>query len=346
MSRSAKDQITQQLTRFKHTRVGHNIFICCPFPEHKDSTPSFSVYVGRVSGTANSMPLGFGYCWGCGRKADWKKIAELLNLDARLNGDIYAETLSESQKDLLLPKRLTMDSLLLKSRCEGEHPIELREWRTIPRKLLSDIGCFYTDKLNIVTDENDEVTDIKRHRILFLPCFVKGNLVGGVRANLRKVAGKNSYYNTPGNWVLTKGYFCFDYSHNNFDKTMPIIVGEGSRDALSWVRDGYPAVAILGSKVFSKEKARLLVSLGRPIIPFFDGDGAGIKASNLVCDTLKEVLGDRYADRVKPYNTVRRAMRILGKDRSEVEEMEIDPANLPPEMRKDFIRFYNKFWKG
>ena len=346
MSRSAKDQITQQLTRLTpHRRVGHNIFICCPFPEHKDSTPSFSVFVGRVSGTSNSMPLGFGYCWGCGKKADWKTIAELLNLDARLNGAIYAETLSESQKDLLLPKRLTKESLLAKSNCEGEYPIETKIWRTIPRSLLKDMGCFYTDKITIVTDEDGKPVGRKTRRILMLPCYVQGNLVGGVRANLKKVSGQNSYFNSPGNWVLTKGYFGLDYSHRKFDLDMPIIVGEGSRDALTWIRDEYPATAILGSKVFSKEKARILVSLGRPIIPFFDGDAAGIKANNLVCNTLKEVLGNRYSDRVFPYLTVKRAMRVLGLDRNEVRELEIDPANLPPEMHKDFLRFYKKVWR-
>jgi hypothetical protein len=174
---------------------------------------------------------------------------------------------------------------------------------------------------------------------------VQGNLVGGVRANLKKVSGQNSYFNSPGNWVLTKGYFGLDYSHRKFDLDMPIIVGEGSRDALTWIRDEYPATAILGSKVFSKEKARILVSLGRPIIPFFDGDAAGIKANNLVCNTLKEVLGNRYSDRVFPYLTVKRAMRVLGLDRNEVRELEIDPANLPPEMHKDFLRFYKKVWR-
>lgn len=341
MSRSAKDQIIQQLTKFTHTRMSNNIFICCPFPEHKDGTPSFSVYVGRVGG---SVPLGFGYCWGCGRKGSWKDIAKMLNLDARLNGDIYAETLSEAQKDLLLPKKLTMDNLLLNSRCEGILPIETKIWRTIPKQLLKDLGCFYTDKLTLVTDDEGIPTEIKRRRVLYLPCYVNGNLVGGVRANLRKVDGMNSYYNSPGSWVKTKGYFGFDYSNKNFDRTMPMIVGEGSRDSLTWIRDGYPAVAILGSKTFSKEKARLLVNTGRPIIPFFDGDAAGIKANNLVCETLREVLGDRYEDRVRAYPTIRRAMKVLDLSRDEVEDMSIDPANLPDELRKDFLKFYNRVW--
>lgn len=336
MSQSAKDQIIQQLTKLPLARkVGHNIFIRCPFPEHQDRTPSFSVYVGRVG--ANTLPLGTGFCWGCGQSGDWKKVAKLLKLDPTLNGAIHAELVSGTVKEALLPKKLTMPLLLGDLMCEGVLPIETENWRGIPKKLLKDVGCFYTDRVI-------KELGIKK-RMLLLPCYVNGKLVGGLTARLRKIDNMNTYINSPGRWVLSKGYFCFDYSHENFESTMPIILTEGSRDTLSWVRDGYPATAILGSKVFSKEKARILVNLRRPIIPFMDGDKAGIEAHNLICETLKEVMGDRYKMWVFPYRLVKRAQKLLEIDRpTEVYEMGLDPANLTPELKTDFIRHYNKVW--
>jgi DNA primase len=123
---------------------------------------------------------------------------------------------------------------------------------------------------------------------------------------------------------------------------MPIITVEGPRDALVWIRDSFPSTAILGSKVFSKEKARILSNLGRPIILFFDGDLAGIQATNLVSSTLKEVLGSSYSSRVFIYKLVQRAMKILDLTKEEVLDLKLDPANLPDEVRRDFIKFYKR----
>ena len=333
MTDSVSSQIRTQLLRLNKVKdQGRNIFICCPFPDHPDNSPSFSVYVGRYS--KGGLPLGTGYCWGCGRTANWTEIAEMLNLNATLNGTVQAESISQDMKDNLLPRKLTLAMVMKDMKCEGKLPIETRKWRDIPKDLLKDMGCFYTDYVNL---------DLEiKERSLFLPCHVDGRLTGAIRAKLRKKEGSLSYINSPGSWSKNKGYFAFDYSHKTFDGDMPMIVVEGPRDAMVWVRDAYPATAILGSKVFSKEKARLLVNLGRPIILFFDGDMAGIQATNLVSSTLKEVLGNKYQSRVFIYKLVQRAMKILDLSKEDVLDLKLDPASLPDEVRRDFIKFYKR----
>lgn len=332
-SSSISQQIRAQLSRLEKVKDnGKNILICCPFPDHNDRTPSFSIYVGRYS--KGGLPLGTGYCWGCGRSANWSEIAKLLRLDATLSGSISFEGVTQDTRESLLPKKLTLATLMKDMKCEGKLPIETRIWRGIPKTLLKDMGCFYTDYVN---------EDLMiRQRGLFIPCYVDGRLVGAVRAKLRKNVGDLGYINSPGNWSKSRGYLGFDYSHKNFEIDMPIIVVEGPRDSMAWIRDGFPCTAILGSKAFSKEKARYLVNTGRPIILFFDGDDAGIKATNLIVSILKEVLGARYKSRVYVYRLVTRAMKILDLDKKEVMTLKLDPANLPDEMRKDFIRFYKK----
>lgn len=332
---SAKEQIAQQLRRLDHRVTDKNIFIKCPFPEHRDNTPSFSVYVGRTG--SNNIPLGTGYCWGCGRSADWAQVAKLLSLDPTLNGAIFAEGISSTMRESLLPKKLTMKMLMNDMNCEGVFPIDIKVWRGVPRSLLKDMGCFFSDRINQKT--------LRKRRVLVIPCHVNNVLVGGLVANIKKIENFNSYFNSPGSWVLRKGYVGFDYSHKRFENDMPMIVVEGSRDALFWIRDGYPACAILGSKVFSQDKARILTNTRRPIIPFFDGDVAGIKANNLVCDNLKEVLGINYKTFVKPYPLVKRAMKLLGLERKEVIDMKLDPANLPDAIREDFLKHYNRVWR-
>lgn len=328
MAESIREEIIRKLSHLENRKTGNNVFIKCPY--HKDSTPSFSIYVGRPGST----PLGFGYCWGCGKKASWQEICDKLRIDSKLNGAVYAEALTQSARDMLLPRKLTLDIVLADLKCEGQLPIETHTWREIPKRLLKDMGCFYSDKVNLET--------MSRRRVLILPCYVEGQLVGAVRANLRKIDDLNTYYNSPGAWVLHRGYFGLEFSHKNFDRDMPIIVGEGPRDALSWIRDRYPATAILGSKTFSIEKARKLVNTRRKIIPFFDGDKAGIQASNLVTETFKELLGDMYSDFVFPYRTVRRAMKVFDCTRQEAIDMEIDPASMPDEIRADFLKHYKR----
>lgn len=336
MSESVSNQIRNQLLRLDKVRdQGRNIFICCPFPDHNDSNPSFSIYVGRYS--KGGLPLGYGFCWGCGATASWAEIAQMLNMNATLNGVVTVEKINHDVRDAILPRKLNINMILKDMDCSGKLPIETRKWRDIPKDLLKDMGCFYTDYFNLEYQIKE--------RSLVLPCHVDGQLVGAIRAKLRKKEGSLSYINSPGRWSKHKGYFGFDYSHKKFKSTLPMITVEGPRDALVWIRDGFPATSILGSKSFSKEKARVLINTGRPIILFFDGDVAGIAATNLVASTLKEVLGARYKSQVFTYRLVSRAMKILDLTKQEVVDLKLDPASLPDEIKRDFIKFYKRIYE-
>lgn len=333
MSSADRLSIIRQLSRLNHRLAGDNVLICCPSPEHNDSTPSCSVYIGRPS---QRRPLGYAYCWGCGWQGNWTNLCTLLNMK-ELSGDIEVEKISKYTKDQLLPSNVTLKSLMRDMNCKGKNPIEVRTWRGISRDILKAMGCFYSD----FSKPDSDFTS----RVLFMPCKVEGNYVGAIKASLKKIEGRNSYFNSPGKWSLTMGYFGYDYSHQHFAKDMPVILVEGPRDALSLIQLGYPAVSILGSKSFGKEKAMLLLKMKRKIFIFMDGDKAGVSATNLVANVYKELLGDNFKSKVSAYLPIKRAMLLKGITKEDASKLAIDPASMSKEFEEDFIKSYNRFMK-
>lgn len=280
--------------------VSGGYMICCPF--HADKTPSCRV--GTDPGRRN---FGKFRCFGCPAHGTWFQLAERLNLDLltgsqfeteftpKFFGEYYEEafltdTGSVSVDDPLEAGTTHADD---RDRKLGLYPIERdlakrlgiqKEWRSIPTKLLLDIGA------ELEWWRSPKYPNMQPKWLLFLPVYVKGKRKGFICAELQKPKVKRpSYLNKGGEWSSRFGLFPFDYVINlmRTKETSTVVLVEGPRDALRLLQAGIPALAILGTQSWSERKIRLLEFAGVDrIITLFDGDGPGKQATEDIVPTI------------------------------------------------------------
>lgn len=283
--RSSYDIIMEELGKVTGptSMTADSYQIVCPF--HDDTDPSLGVYLG----IGMEVPLGFFHCFGCGEKGHWNKLADKLNLKhiKGVNGKVktVAEVdskLSKLQSKLnaingvtSLPK--LMDSMGRPSYYPWAEDVE---WRGYPGHLIRAVeGHFLMEQHH----KHGEL-------ICFFPIKIGKRYYGGVRAYLRKRKGKLSFVNMTGNWAQDYGLFPYNYVLEMIQKYKLeyVILVEGPRDALRLLMMGVPALSVLGSKQFTREKIRLLVKLGvSHIFTMPDNDTGGTTFKNLVKEQLE-----------------------------------------------------------
>jgi hypothetical protein len=129
----------------------------------------------------------------------------------------------------------------------------------------------------------------------FFPVEVFGEIRGGVRC----AYDDKVYLNLRGEWRQEYGLLFFDQAVNcnRFFSHPFVVVCEGVRDALRFVVNGIPAVALLGTQGWTKAKSNLLM-LASPRDPIeevylcLDSDRAGRVAARVLTTTLAN---DLYA---------------------------------------------------
>lgn len=127
------------------------------------------------------------------------------------------------------------------------------------------------------------------YRHLLLPVWIDGELVGGIRCQLKARKGKPSYLNTAGEWSSAQGLFPYDHVVK-MGKNYVVLV-EGPRDALRLIRDGVPAMCVLGAGMMSREKALLVAEMGLDCVFLLgDGDDAGRVFNESAYDCLSELV--------------------------------------------------------
>lgn len=284
---SIKDFIVNEIMRLDKKRVMSNsVAICCPF--HADKSPSFYI---NIDETNRRVPLGYGHCFSARcpkKKANWNEIAEVLGLqkikvresDGKQIQE-YVQPLSANLRNSLLSQQsLKMEDVEREFNVLLSLPMEDdEEWRGFSGKFLSKIGC------KVAVDAYD-------NKCLILPMYVEGELVGAVKATWEKPKSKKvlSYVNLKGEWIKEKGLFPYDLVDRMIRRRglTYVVLVEGQRDALRLIKYGIPAVAILGTKNWSKQKRNLVLSLGvDKVVVMMDADAAGIEASNVIMKDLK-----------------------------------------------------------
>lgn len=321
--------IKRELMRLpRRNEKGDNIYICCPF--HNEKTPSFGVNMNpNLIKKGKKVPLGYGYCFGCGGKGNWNEIAEKLGLqqlkqmkkDGSFKED-YISPLSEKTKKSLLGKSegLTVKDLEKEWDCLLSRPIEKTEsWRNIKGKLLNKIGSLVT-------------VDAHDNKCLFLPTFVNGELVGAQKALWEKHKKFPSYLNYKGEWIKERGLFPFDYTMKlktkyNYDY---VVLVEGARDALVLLQKKVPALAILGTNNWSESKLDLLLFSGvKKVYVMMDADEAGVSAGKKISNKCKE--------KVKTINVRLDKIQIDISGKFEKKEA-WDAASMPDDVLKNLVK--------
>ncbi len=301
-----------------------SIFICCPF--HNEKQPSCGI---NTDIHHPRVPLGFFRCFGCGVKGNWNVLAEKLKLKTIKELDfkkdrVAVRDLNSMRTTLLGNETLTFKQLLdeFGVGLSTPYPSENGRWRTINPKLVNMTGA------HLAYDRRSD------DNVVIFPVEVEGDIVGGLKAiterdedNKRQLA----YVTSKGTWVKNKGLFPYDLVARMLraKRIRSVALVEGSRDALRLIQYGIPAIAILGSQNFSKQKMNLI--LGLPIdhlIICMDGDLAGVKASNIIWGFAKAKIDTSVVK-------LRKVAKQLGKKK-------IDPGDAPVSVIRDIKKLLRK----
>jgi 5S rRNA maturation endonuclease (ribonuclease M5) len=244
----------------KKTITG-STFILCPY--HAEKTPSGRIFHGRSV---------FFKCYGCGATAKWDELAPKLGLKPfkRLKPqDEYA-------RPLILETETVTSGFVNEDLVFSELPAN-KLWRSIKTNLLIEIGA---KKCQVKHPEYG----LLRPKV-WLPCYIRGQLEGYIKAQLRKDPNYPSYINAKGQWSKTRGLFPFDKAVSMARELgiSALVLVEGPRDALRLVQYGIPAVCILGTQSWTATKNKLLELAGiEKLIIMMDGDCAGIEATEML----------------------------------------------------------------
>lgn len=133
----------------------------------------------------------------------------------------------------------------------------------------------------LVNENNYELNDVYRNRIMFPLYDLSGSVIG---YNGRVYNGEleNKYINSKETDIFKKRELLYNYHRAKEESRIKhqVIVMEGPMDVIRAYKIGIKnCVATLGT-AFSKEHALILRKLSNNIILCFDGDSAGLKATN------------------------------------------------------------------
>lgn len=245
--------------------------IVCPF--HDDKNPSLGV---RISHPTTHSAIGSIHCFGCKTSGDWNKLAEKLGLE-QLPKDIanaedeFVDDTGEILDELLGTPAATVQDLLRgldpPLRAFKPWPV-FNEWRGFSGDFLKTFNA-----QEVLRSGRKAGTTFTQ---LLLPVSVEGHLVGGVLCSLEKRKNTPSYRNTAGSWSRDSGLFPYDQCLPIIRRKGYVILVEGPRDALKLLRDGIPAMCILGVSSFTAKKALLVAATGADLVVLLgDGDEAG-----------------------------------------------------------------------
>jgi len=265
--------------------------ILCPF--HADHSPSAGINLSNPS-----YPLGFFTCFSCGAKTPWNGFAEKVGLPLLTKGGIKG--LKDAGKVLDFTKYNT------------------------PPAYVSDLGPFAyqeppTDWRGITKETNRKVNaklvfDVAAEsRYMFYPFYLNKRLIGGVKSY-----AEHRYLYLPKS-DMASVLFPHDALFRFIPHPKYLVLTEGVRDSLYLLQRGIPALSILGAKqAWNTYKRDLILALDIPtIVLAFDGDTAGIQASNAVQKDLKTC----------DINLI----VMHTKDWSIREGKKVDPASAPPD---------------
>lgn len=295
--------VLSQYSSFKHT--GRDHVGLCPFPDHKEKTPSFSV-------SENKQVY---YCFGC------KKSGNIINFLMDYNGMSFPESVEylanrasialpeeksfKDQKKSDKPAYLKINLLAGAyfknelSKLKDDHPAKVYlKNRGLTSEIMETFKIGFSHEgwdnlvkyfgsknapmnlaqsLGLVKQKpyKKEYYDIFRNRIMFPILSPKGEVLG---FGARTIANENpKYLNSPESEVFHKGKVL--YGLNEAAKHIRIedsvIVVEGYMDLITLYQYGFKNVVASLGTALTVDHAKLLKRSTKNIIVMFDSDQAG-----------------------------------------------------------------------
>lgn len=306
-------EIIGQYTELKPS--GHQYMGRCPFPDHPEKTPSFSVSESKQ----------VYHCFGCKKSGNVFSFLEsfsgmnfpqAVEYLARRHGIALPETLhpkdqaressEDAQKDLALEinRRAANYFNQIILRLPKDHPVVkyclsrkldeecIREfqigfapdsWDGLTHQLIkAKVDLKLTEQLGLIklrTGGKSGHYDFFRERLMFPILSPMGEVIGfGGRA---VGDGQPKYLNSPENRLFSKGkaFYLSDRATKYMRTEDTAIIVEGYMDAIAMHQAGFTnTVAVLGTAL-TREHARWLKRHVKKVILLFDSDKAGQQAA-------------------------------------------------------------------
>lgn len=309
-----KTQIVDLVSEFVSlSKKGKNFMGLCPF--HNEKTPSFSV----------SPEKNIAKCMSCGEGGTpinfYRKIKNIsfeeaaTELASRLGIMVSAKKVETNRYQTyydIMKEASSFYQFNLKNSQQGQQALVYLTHRQLKEKdidhfnigyapsfgnslyqLLKDKGYATSDllTLGLIKQKDDgSYYDLFIERIIFPITNPKGNIVGFSGRTIQK-DDPVKYINSPESVIFKKGQLLYHYyeSIQDIRKSKQVVLMEGFFDVISATISGTPqSVATMGTAL-TKDQAQLIKNVSDSVIIAYDGDAAGLKASNQAIEVLRRV---------------------------------------------------------
>lgn len=308
--RQASDIVDVISSYLPLTAKGKNYFGVCPF--HPDHSPSMSV----------SRDKQIFRCFSCGASGnvikfvmDYENITfvESLKMLADRSGiDLNVGTFIK-KNDSNLYKLFEISQKVYQNNLNTKEAIEANKYleqRNISKEIIDEFKIGLSIKSNkllsnvfkennisekdmilsgLINQKDFETNDVFYNRIMF-PLF---DLTGRVVSySGRTFTNENpKYLTTKENEIFKKGKLLYNYhkAKEETRKLNSVIIMEGFMDVIAAYKIGIKNVVATMGTAFTKDQALLVKKLSNNVILCFDGDEAGLKATNTAIIELNEL---------------------------------------------------------
>ena len=289
------NNIVDIITQYTQLKPGgSNLMGLCPFPDHNEKTPSFSVSASKQ----------LYHCFGC------KKSGNIIGFLQNYNGMSFPEAIEflaekagiaiptpelapekkeQYQKQKSIKKQYLRVNELARNRFQTnfeQAPQEVKNYAN-DRKLNAEILEKF--QIGYAKDSWDDLDqyfrrsghfDIFRHRLMF-PILSPSKEVLGFGGRVLKKEDNPKYLNSPESQVFHKGktlYGLHETAKHILTEDQVIVV-EGYMDLLALYAAGIKNVVANLGTAFTQDHAKLLKRYTKNVVVLFDGDQAGQTAA-------------------------------------------------------------------
>lgn len=303
--------VISQYTELK--RAGRSLMGLCPFPNHREKTPSFSVsedkqvyhcfgckqsgnlvtFLEQIRGMSfrevieylaerASIPLPKDETTqAIDETRDLKKVLLKIN---KLAGAFFKHTLERLPKDHSVWKYLEKRGLSAEIVEEFKIGYEPDDWGGLTRMLQSKgAPLVEAEKLGLIKRRTgggqSGYYDIFRDRLMFPILNPNGDVIGFGGRILGE--GQPKYLNSPESLVFHKGNTLYGlHTTAKYIRALDqVVVVEGYMDLIALYAAGFQNVVATLGTAFTADHARLIQRYTKNVIVLFDGDSAGQEAA-------------------------------------------------------------------
>lgn len=337
----------------------HEHWGCCPFPDHKETEPSFKI----------NTQTGKYHCFGC------QKDGDIVDFIQHMEGVNFHEAIIKAAQYSKIPVDYGNESpnerieRLTKQNIENAHETataffqqkleenpEIKRYLTHQRKLSEETIQHFRlgfapetnpyELWNLIVAKHGQQTAINSGIFrkassfneprqpywmgrIIIPitnpsnntCAFTGRLLPGKEKDINGFTGK--YVNSPKTAIFEKSKILFNWNEaRKFAAQFPkLIVVEGQFDTIQIFQTGYKAVVAPQGTALTEDHIKLLKSYPGTILFIFDGDQAGKKAAFKAIE-----------------NSIKHDLKVEVKILPPGQDPDSTLTNLPPSLRNKVIQ--------